>query len=261
MSKALYLGIEARSVYLDGPALRIVAEGRADVSIPLRQVSRVVANATVEWTTSALLGCLGSGISVALLQPDGQPIGLCLPARSRAPDLEQRLRYLEQDPGGRAAFDNWALSEERRAILALLGREARNGAMDLRPQPVRARVLLAADGNIARAGAILIALEGLLASQLSALLLGHGLGPRRSAPAAIGRLDLFGACLAAARWELASALGLACEHRRRHANAWRSSRDRHLRLARRYEAIAPKVVASQARRMRRLEVWLWDRQE
>ncbi|MBX6323927.1 MAG: CRISPR-associated endonuclease Cas1 [Rhodospirillaceae bacterium] len=260
MIRPLYLGAETRAVALDGPALRIAAEGRADARVPLRMLSRVVSRTAVEWSTSALVACLTAGVPVALVGTDGAAIGLCLPTARRSADLARRLDALEREPGGTEAFRNWARAEERRAMLAVLGRPEPGAAVDARPETLRRMVLAAADVGPDRAAAMLRALEGMLAAHLAGLLLGAGLPHRRAAPAPPGRLDLFGACLGAARWELVPALERAAAHRRAQPRAWDTPRQRARRLARRYEATAPRIAASMRRRLRRLDEWLWERE-
>lgn len=106
--------------------------------------------------------------------------------------------------------------------------------------------------------AMLGRLEALLAADLSALLLSAGLPAVRAAPAPSGRVDLFAACLAAARWELVPALWRASQHRLRHPRAWSTSARRVQRLTRQYEALAPRIAAVTRRRLQRLDQWLWE---
>jgi hypothetical protein len=255
--RPLYLGSAARGVRLDGPALSVAVDGHCETRVPLRLLSRVISPLGIEWSTAALTACLGFGVPVAFFRSDGAMVGLCLPAARRQLDLNRRLDALEAEPRGRTAFDNWSASEERRAILALVGRRRPDVDVDLRPQILRTRILAALDANADRVGALLLRLEGLLAGHLGQLLIEAGLSARRAGPAA-GRLDLFAACMAAARWELVPTLHDAVQHRRLHPEAWSDAAKRARRLARRYEHVAPKVAASQRRRLRRLDAWLWE---
>lgn len=75
---------------------------------------------------------------------------------------------------------------------------------------------------------------------------------------AVGPVDLFAACLAAARWELVPALWRASQHRLRHPCAWSTSARRVQRLTRQYEALAPRIAAVTRRRLQRLDQWLWE---
>ena len=69
MPKPLYLdGARSLLVALDGPALRIGAEGTADRRVPLQRVSRVVVWGDVSWNTDALLACADAGIAVCFLR-------------------------------------------------------------------------------------------------------------------------------------------------------------------------------------------------
>lgn len=261
MRKPLYLGHAARRVRLDGAALCVDVEGRAPARVPLRRLSRVVAHRGAEWSTAALVTCLEAGVPVAFLRFDGMPAGVCLPAVARGSEpLARRLDRLERSPHGRAAFANWAAAEERRAILRLLGRPMVASAVDLRPERVRAAVLADLPVSPAAGEAMLRRLEGMLAAELPELLLRAGLPTFRAASVPAGRLDLFGACLAAARWELVPALRRAAAHRRAHPRKWTAPAQRAQRLARQYEALAPRIAAQTHRRLQRLDHWLWERE-
>lgn len=258
MTRPLYLGAAARQVALDGPALRVIVEARADSRVPLRLLSRVVSRTEVDWTPAALSACMAAGIPLVFLRGNGAPLGYCLPALPRTADLARSLDMLEQEPDGMAAFRTWAMAEERRAILVLTGNPPARTGFDLRPARIRKAVLTGLGANYQRSEAMWNHLEGLLAVQIAGHLLAASLPPYRAAPAPAGRLDLHGACLAAARWELVPALRRATAHRAVHPRAWSEAAARAERLARQYEALSPGVAASMRRRLRRLEAWLWE---
>src|SRR5690554_6643168 len=98
MKRPLYLAGAARAVELDGPALRITVDGRADGRVPFRLLSRVVVRGGVTWSSAALTACFGAGVPLVFLRPDGQPLGLCLPALPSEESLYQRLARLEEEP-------------------------------------------------------------------------------------------------------------------------------------------------------------------
>jgi len=258
VTRPLYLGADARQVALDGPALRVSVEARADSRVPLRLLSRVVSRADVDWSPAALSACMEAGVPMVFLRGNGTPLGYCLPALPRTVDLARRLDRLEQEPGGPAAFRTWAMAEERRAILALTGHPPARTGFDLRPARIRKAVLNGIGANYQRSEAMWARLEGMLAVQVASLLLAAGLPPYRVAPAPAGRLDLHGVCIAAARWELVPALRLATAHRAAHPRAWAEASARAERLTRQYEALSPRIAASMRRRLRRLEAWLWE---
>jgi hypothetical protein len=106
---------------------------------------------------------------------------------------------------------------------------------------------------------VLRRLEGLLAAHMAQLLKDAGVGMRWATPAPDERVDVFGACVQAAGWLLLPALSRILAHRRRHPRAWRRGGDRQRRVARAYETVSPAVAAATTRRLRRLEIWLWER--
>ena len=258
MSRPLYIVTAARHVELDGPALRVEIEGQTASRVPIRQIDRVVSRFGAEWSTAALLACLTAGVPVVFLAGDGSAAGHCLPARQRASTLAKRLDSLERRHDGMTVFANWEASEQRWAVLALIGRPGSSPVPDLRPERLHMVLLTEIGASLEWARGALRAFEGLLTAHLSALLLAAGLPHHHTAPAPIGRLDLFGACFAAARWDLFPALRAAAEHRQAHPRAWRNGTERAERIARRYEAVAPRIAAMQSRRLRRLDQWLWE---
>jgi hypothetical protein len=261
MTRTLYLGTEAQRVVLDGPALRVGAADQADRQVPLRLLSRVVARPNAEWSTAALVACLGAGIPITFLRPDGMPLGHCLPAGPRSSDLVRLIDRFEGDWDALSLFGNWVRAEERRAILRLTRRSAaaHHGA-ELRPERLRDAILDAAGpAQRASAAALLLGLEGLLGAHLPRLLLEAGLSPRWATPAPEGRLDLFGACFAALRWSLIPMLDDALRHRNAHPDAWGKAHQRNQRLARRYEGSAAAIATLVRAMLHRLELLLWER--
>lgn len=259
MMRPLYVGSAAESIRLDGPALRVSAAGRADTRVPLRLLSRVVVRGRAEWSTSALTACLELGVPLIFLRPDGRPLGLCLPTIRRRSCLGQRLEVLEREPEGLAAFADWALAEERRAILAVTGHPP-EGGYDLRGEAVHAAAIAESALAPGAADAMWHALDGMLAAAVAQFLLDIPLPGFRAATAAPGRIDLCGAFTAAGHWELVPTLHRAAAHRRMHPHAWASSRDRHRRLVRQFEAETARLFACMRRRRRRLETWLRERE-
>ncbi|TXL82051.1 hypothetical protein FHP25_03030 [Vineibacter terrae] len=263
MTRPLYLGGEARQVCLDGPALRVATSlSPLDARVPLRLVSRITSRQGTEWSTEALARCLTLGVPVTFVSTDGDPVGYCVPARQRAVNLSRLLAAFENDVRSIGAFGDWARAEERRAILDLLRRHPRMmPARDLRPAFLRAAFLAAAGEDQPWATAVLRRLEGLLAAHMVQLLKDAGVGMPWVAPAPDRQADVFGACARAAGWLLLPALSRVLAHRRRHPRAWRRAGDGQRRVARAYEAVGPAVAAATSRRLRRLEIWLWDRRQ
>jgi hypothetical protein len=258
VTRTLYLGADAREVALDGPALRVATLDGPDARIPLRLLASVVARPNAQWSTAALTACLSAGITISFVRHDGGPLGFCLPASRRAADLGRMLDRLERERGGQDIFDNWARSEERRAILRAFRRRGQPPAgAETRPDKLREAVM-AASGDRRGAADLLAGLEGILAAQLPAMLSSAGLAARWASPAPPGRMDLFAACLAAARWLLLPGMDAALAHRRRHADAWRLPPCRQRRLVVQYEGLAPAIGPAVREQLRRLEFLLWE---
>jgi len=257
--RPLYLGAGVHAVDRDGPALRIGAGNGPHGRVPVRLISRVVTRTGVQWSAEALSACMGAGVPLVFVAADGAPVGFCLPAAPRTDDLARRLDALEHEPDGVVAFQTWAAAEERRAILAVTGRPPVEAACDLRPEHVRRAVTAETAVSPEQADAMWRRMEGALAAYVTRHLLAALLPPHRAAPAAEGRVDLHGACMAAGRWELVPALRRAAAHRRAHPRSWKTPAARARRLARRFEAEAPRLAASMRRRLHRLELWLAER--
>ncbi len=72
-ARPLYIasGTDTR-VVLDGPALCVRREARAEQLFPLGRISRVHSSLRVVWSTEALLACAARGIGVLFVSDDGQ---------------------------------------------------------------------------------------------------------------------------------------------------------------------------------------------
>lgn len=176
--RSLYIDGRRRAMVLrDGPALRIVSEGRADGIYPLRRLARVVVCGAVEWHSDALLACLDEGIPITFLTQQGEPRAYCLAAHPRRQHLHDRLEDLLARTDWHSLYENWRRAAERRAILALL-RRLRLRAPDLRPDRIAMHLLATLTTAPARplARHILSYLRGLLAARLTARLHEAGLG-------------------------------------------------------------------------------------
>lgn len=140
-------------VLRDGPALRVVSEGRADGMYPFRLLARVIVCGPVEWDAGALLACLDQGIPVIFLTADGHPRAYCLAAQPRRQPLNDRLEEFLGRPDWHALYENWRRAAERREILGVLKRMGVR-APDLRPDRVTTLLLdkaAAGAGEVARA--------------------------------------------------------------------------------------------------------------
>jgi hypothetical protein len=104
----------------DGPALNVVAPGRARSLYPLQRLARVVCPAHAEWTTAALMACLRAGVPVVFHDDGGNPLGWCFGPRRRETTLGSLLREAVGMPQGAALIGDWRKAAERREVMAAL---------------------------------------------------------------------------------------------------------------------------------------------
>jgi len=177
--KPLYLdGREPLRVCLEGPALRVSGEARADGRYPLRRLSRVIVSGAVEWRTPALLACLARGVPITFLDHHGAAVGYCFGANPLEMPLAERLRELLDRPDWEERYRLWHTAEQRRAILRALRAAHRRGD-DLRPNVVRTVLEIGHQRYAARAWVrrTHAALTGMLAALCAQVLLEAGLQP------------------------------------------------------------------------------------
>jgi hypothetical protein len=101
---------------LDGPALRLRAEHRAESRFPLDRVSRIIAGARVNWSAGALRACLERAIPIVIAGVDGTPLGSMLPARTRALALAPALEELLCCPNWQDIYGRWQRAERMRVL-------------------------------------------------------------------------------------------------------------------------------------------------
>ena len=120
--KPLYL-VASRSmrVVLDGPALCVSSENRADSLYPLARLTSVVVYGLVEWHTEALLACLSKGIPITFLDHTGKPAGFCFGTHRRERSLSCYLIEFLELADWREHYAVWFAAEQRRAILRTAG--------------------------------------------------------------------------------------------------------------------------------------------
>ncbi len=115
--KPLYLAAgEPVSISLDGPALRIVAQGKATRRFPLCRISRVVVSGNAGWSTNALLACADEGITVTFLTKDGCPRARWIGRVTSRGDFMQRWNDFLDRPDWMPLYKQWSASVERRAV-------------------------------------------------------------------------------------------------------------------------------------------------
>lgn len=75
------------NVAIQDSVLRVAALGRAPSWYPLTRLSRVVSANDAQWSTAALLGCLGAGVPVQFMDGFGRLQACCYGTRRRETNL------------------------------------------------------------------------------------------------------------------------------------------------------------------------------
>ena len=123
----------------DGPALHVSAPGRARSLYPLRRLARVVSPSHAQWSTPALLACLGAGVPVLFHDARGDTVGWCFGPRRRETTLDQLLREALDQPVWSHLIDTWFEAAHRREMLAAL-RAMNTVSLLLEPAAVRSHL-------------------------------------------------------------------------------------------------------------------------
>lgn len=114
--KPLYVdGRQPLRVSLNGPALLLSGDARADRRVPLQRVSRVVVTGDVSWTTEALLACADAGITVCFVRNHGARARL-VGRTSAICDFAQLWSDFVDRPDWRARYAEWHQGMRSRAI-------------------------------------------------------------------------------------------------------------------------------------------------
>jgi hypothetical protein len=239
------------AILAEGPALRIRAQGAADVFAPLSRLARVVSTGAVHWRIEALELCMSWGVPISFLDGRGRALGACVPLYRPAwkSDLPSLLEAAAERPDWPEPLENLLRGIERREMLWLARRYG------LRPGDWRSASLQSlCDARAALQGAalesVLSSLQGLHEAELAATLVRLGVGPRFLA------LRLGGANLAIdlaqalrwARWPIAWRL---CDYLARHGAKHNQAALRR-RIVRFYEAEAPRFAKLHRRTFARL---------
>lgn len=182
MMQPVYLNAPGvRRVTLEGPALRIHFKDRADRYLPLQRLGRIVCRGPVQWSTAALLQCLGSGIPIVFLNREGREIGLCCSAWPRHSPLSELLDgFFASDEGPRRLVD-WFHSHSRVRLLILLRRH-RLQPPDLRVRTVRQHLRRTWRERHPDTEAPVASLKPLLKAQVAEVLAGYRIGPALMEP-------------------------------------------------------------------------------
>lgn len=133
-ARPLYLaaGSDTR-VRLDGRALSVQREERAEQIFPLARIGRIHSSARVQWTTEALLACADRGISVVFVSDDGDIQARLLGRPGTRDELLLRFCELHMLPQAPALYGHWLrVIRARTAYWACARLGAPKGARDPR---------------------------------------------------------------------------------------------------------------------------------
>lgn len=94
-------------VLLDGPALCVQREARAEQIFPLQRIARVHSSDRVDWTTAALLACAERGIAVLFISDDGTVRARLLGRPGAHDELRQRFTDFLLLPQAGDMYGHW----------------------------------------------------------------------------------------------------------------------------------------------------------
>lgn len=109
-------------VELEGPALRVIVEGRAAVYFPLRRVSRIVAGPSAEFRTEAILACAQQGVVIVWQDASRGLVARTVGRTNARSGMRQAVIDLLLDPDAQPRYQAWLLETEKR-IASLVGRQ------------------------------------------------------------------------------------------------------------------------------------------
>jgi len=105
-------------VTLDGPSLVTRAPGEAPRRFPLERLSIVVVSSSVSVPLSALHGCACAGVPVEIVHGNGSACAYVLPAGRHEVRRQEMLECFSELEGACGLYENWRLSQERKAIIS-----------------------------------------------------------------------------------------------------------------------------------------------
>lgn len=133
-ARPLYIasGSDTR-VWLDGRALCVQREERAEQFFPLARISRVHSSTRVSWSSEALLACAAQGTGVIFVSDDGAVEARLLGRPGERDELLWRFEELLMLPHAEALYGRWlAVTRARIAYWASARLGAPQGARDPR---------------------------------------------------------------------------------------------------------------------------------
>lgn len=133
-AKPLYLasGSDTR-VWLDGRALCVQREERAEQFFPLQRIARVHSSTRVSWSSEALLACAARGVGVIFVSEDGEIEARLLGRPGERDELLWRFEEFLLLPQADLLYGRWlGISRARVAYWASARLGAPQGARDPR---------------------------------------------------------------------------------------------------------------------------------
>jgi hypothetical protein len=113
-AKPLYLEADKPvRVSLDCSALRIDADAKAGIYVPLTRVSRIIACPRTEFTTEAFLACAERGITVLLHDDEGDTVARLIGRAGPRQEFHRRLREFILRPDWRELYASWDAAAQR----------------------------------------------------------------------------------------------------------------------------------------------------
>jgi hypothetical protein len=101
-------------VSVDGPALAVAKEDRAEQLFPLQRIARVYSNDRVAWSTEALLACAERGIGVLFVDDQGEIRARLLGRPGERDELLLRFREFLLLPQAPDMYRHWLDGMRRR---------------------------------------------------------------------------------------------------------------------------------------------------
>lgn len=101
-------------VSLDGPALCVRRETRAEQRFPLQRLARVYSNTRIHWRTDALLACADHGIGIVFVDELGSVRARLLGAPGQRDELLHRINEFLLLPQSLDMYRHWHAGQRRR---------------------------------------------------------------------------------------------------------------------------------------------------
>lgn len=110
-TQPLYIHDHSAQVRLQGPALSIAEQHKAERLFPIRRLERVSARAGCSWQTSALLACAAAGVSVQFVDAHGLVVARLVGTGHENISWQGRMAQLVSLPGWRKHYEQWCWAQ------------------------------------------------------------------------------------------------------------------------------------------------------